>query len=71
MKQFQLLCTVSTGEIHSMIDGKYYVHFLDAAFIPKFKRLYEKSNGNALNFLKQKSRSYSVDGVLQDQDQSA
>jgi len=66
MDNFQLLCTVSTGEVHSMIGGKYYVHFLDAAFIGKFKRIFIKSPGKALDFLKKNSRSYSVEGELKE-----
>ena len=62
MSNFQLLCTVGSGEVHSMIDGKYYIHFIDSAFIPGFNKMYLKSPGKALNFLKEKSWAYEVDG---------
>jgi len=62
MNKFQLLCTVGSGEVHSMIDGKYYIHFIDSAFIPRFNKMYLKAPGKALNWLKEKSWAYEVDG---------
>jgi len=56
--KFDLLCTVSTGEVHSTIDGKYYIYYIDAAFIPEFLRIHKFSPGKALHFLKEKARDY-------------
>jgi len=61
--EFDVLCTVSTGEVVSTIDGKGYKHFIDAAKIERFLKLYRKAPGKALNYLRDESDGYEVDGV--------
>ena len=59
--EFNLLCTVSNGEVISVIDGKSYKHFLDAAKMSQFKRIYDKAPGKALQYLKEQCSGYEVD----------
>lgn len=44
------------GTMNILIDGKEYVYFLDAIYIPLVLTKIKKSDGRALNFLKEKAR---------------
>jgi hypothetical protein len=41
-----------------LIDGKEYIYFIDAGYIPAVLRKVKRSDGGALNFLKDKARDY-------------
>lgn len=59
--KFNLLCTVSNGEVISEIDGKRYKHFLDAAKMNQFHKIYDRALGKALQYLKEQCSWYEVD----------
>ena len=46
----------SIGTVNILLDGKEYIYFIDAAYIPLFLKRSEKSGGRAFNYLKEKSR---------------
>ncbi len=50
--KFEILAIVNNGEVHSTINTKYYVHYIDSAKLPRFKHLMYRSPGRALSYLK-------------------
>ncbi len=48
---FKVTVIVNETEVHTLINGKSYVHLIDGGLIPKFEALYKHSPGKALQFL--------------------
>lgn len=55
---FKVLSHSSDGTMNVLVDGKEYIYFLDAGYIPGVLKKAKHSKGDALNFLKDKARDY-------------
>ena len=53
MLNFKIHSMMSDGEVTTSIDGKSHAFRIDAAHLPRLRKLYGRSPGYALNFLKE------------------
>jgi hypothetical protein len=57
--RFDIQAIISQTEIWTIVNGKEYIYWIDGALIPEFRKLYSRTPGKALNFLK--THSYKVE----------